>query len=224
MPGADRFPLDLLLEPPADVLQRLLTGWLGLPRSARPRPPSMPLPDALARALTTLAGWPGFFRQNLLASVETVAPVDGLGRFLVEPQGNCAWGFSLADADLPDPRVWIDDVIDGRRVADPRTSRFLLKMTLLEIVLGGCDLEASPVSPDPGHGAEPAGGPGPVDALTADDLVADLTRLVALGPLTWPTTCWFYAGPNELAMTMDGISGRREWGWRAGRPGVPAAR
>jgi hypothetical protein len=219
MPGADRFPLDLLLEPPPDVLQRLLTGWLGLPRGARPGPASMPLPDALALGLTTLAGWPGFFRQNRLASVETVAPVDGLGRFLVEPQGNCAWGFSLADADLPDPRVWIDDVIDGRRVADPRTSRFLLKMTLLEIVLAGCDLEAGPTADAAGAGQEPV-----TDVLTADDLVADLTRLVALGPLTWPTTCWFYAGPNELAMTMDGISGRREWGWRATRPGVPAAR
>lgn len=206
----DPFPLDLLLEPPPDVLPRLLTRWLGLPRDPRPGPASMLLPAALASGLGALSGWPGAFRQNRLRAVDDIDAVDGIARFLVEPQGTCFWGFSLADADLPDPRVWIEHVIDGRRIADPLTSRFLLKMTMLELVLAGRELEVGPGRPAPG-------------AATPDDLLAGLSRLVALGPLTWPTTCWFYAGPDELAMSMDGITGRRDWAWRAGRPRVPAA-
>jgi hypothetical protein len=210
MPGEDPFPLDLLLEPPPDVLPRLLTRWLGLPGDERPATPSMELPDALATGLSTLARWPGAFRQTVPRSVDAVDAVAGLGRFLHDSQGRSFWGFALADADLADPRVWIEDALDGRRIADPRTSRFLLKMTLLELVLGGTDRVAGPV-------------PSAAGTPTADELVADLTRLVGLGPLTWPTTCWFYAGRDELAMSMDGITGRRDWAWRAGRPRVPAA-
>jgi hypothetical protein len=88
----DPFPLDLLLEPPPDVLRRLLTRWLGLPRDRRPGPASMLLPAALASGLATLSGWPGAFRQNRLRSVDDVDAVDGLARFLAEPKGTCSWG------------------------------------------------------------------------------------------------------------------------------------
>ncbi len=215
----DRFPLDLLLEPPPDVLARLLTGWLGLSRDPRSGPPSIRLPAALASGLGILAGWPGTFRQTRLRSPAEVEAVAGLGRFLEDRQGRASWGFSQADTDLPDPRVWVESDLDGRRIADPRISRFLLKMTLLELVFQGCDRQAGPV--EPGPILLPSDTP-PSRPPTPDDLVADLTRLVALGPLTWPTTCWFYVGPGELAMSMDGISGTRDWAWRAGRPRVPS--
>ncbi len=216
----DRFPIDLLLEPPADVLTPLLAGWLGLSRDPRSGPPSIRLPSTLAAGLATLAGWPGAFRQNRLRSIAEVDAVAGLGRFLEDRQGHVFWGFALADDDLADPRVWVESDLDGRRIADPRLSRFLLKMTLLELVLQGCDRRATPA--EPGPFTLPSDPPVPRPP-TADDLVGDLTRLVALGPLTWPTTCWFYVGPGELAMSMDGITGRRDWAWRAGRPQVPAA-
>lgn len=209
------FPLDVLLDPGPNSLERLLTGWLGpapiaralAARQAAPGPVEnepdlgrrvLALPTALAAGLVTLGRWPGVFHRNRLRAPTQVDAVDGLGRFLVEADRHAFWGFALADAKQADPRVWIEDELDGRRLADAHVSRFLLKMTLLEIILGDCTAEAGP-------------------GMSATDLVLGLTRLDTLGPLTWPTTCWFHAGPDDLAMTMEDTDGVVTWGWRAVR-------
>ncbi len=212
------FPLDILQNPGPAALERLLSGWLGPAPIARSmaarararaipdgdtgedlRAPAIALPPALSKGLATLGRWPDVFRRNHLRTAGDVDVAEGLGRFLVEQDNHAFWGFALKDARLPDPRVWIEDVLDGRRLADARTSRFLLKATLLELILGDCTTEA---------------GPG---LMAPADLVLGLVRLDALGPLTWPTTCWFYAGPDDLAMTMDDVDGAMAWAWRAVR-------
>src|SRR4051812_12072750 len=198
------FPLDVLREPGDGTLERLLRGWLGppAPTAVGARSLPLPVPAALEGGLATLAGWPHVFAQNGLRAPDEVTAERGLGRFLDENQAVCFWGFRLAEGEEWDPPVWADDWQSAQVKVDDHVSTFLLKMTILELILGCDTMQASEAV-----------------EWRAKELVVDLSRLDALGPLAWPEAAglWFYAGPGTLAMANVDPDGKSAFAWRAER-------